>query len=110
LSLAKVEPEIMEEARTDATGELDRTTLEALAKVPKEDEKALAKNAERGVVREGGGSRDAAIEAVQPTQTGQAGAGRNAAVRRRKRHGRVMFRKREATNEKVAEVLSRAAV
>jgi ParB family chromosome partitioning protein len=111
LSLAKVDPDIMEEARTDATGKLNRTTLEALAKVPKEDQKTLVKK-----VREGALSAKAVDREARRLKQRSQGkrVGRAPGATRRFVVGsatvEVMFRKREATNEEVAEVLSRAAV
>lgn len=111
LSLANVDPDIMEEARSDTSGKLGRTTLEALAKVSKDDQKVLAKK-----VREGSLSAKAVDrEARRLKKRGQGNrVGRAPGLTRRFVVGsatvEVTFRKREATSEEVADVLRRAAM
>jgi ParB family chromosome partitioning protein len=111
LSLGNVNPDIMEEARTDTSGKFGRTTLEALAHVSEDDQHVLTKK-----VREGSLSAKAVErEARRMKKRGQGKrVGRSPGATRRFVVGsatvEVTFRKREATNEEVAEVLQRAAV
>ena len=99
----------MKEARSDATGRFNRTTLEALAQVSADDQEVLA-----GKVRDGSlSAKQVDREARRLKQKGQGKrVGRAPGATRRFVVGsatvEVMFRKKEATNEEVAEVLQRA--
>jgi ParB family chromosome partitioning protein len=110
LSLGKVNPDIMEEARTDTTGKFGRTTLEALAQVSDDEQQILA-----GKVREGSlSAKEVEREARRLKLRGQGKqVGRSPGLTRRFVVGsatvEVTFRKREATNAEVVEVLERAA-
>lgn len=111
LSLGKVDPDIMEEARNDTTGKFGRTTLEALAKVPGDDQHALAAKVRRGSLSAKGVDQEAR-RLKKRSQGKRVGRGPGATWRFIVGSAtvQVTFRKREATHEEVAEVLSRATV
>jgi len=110
LSLGKVDPDIMKEARTDASGKFGRTTLEALAKVSPDDQKVLAHKVRAGSLSAKEVEREA--RRIKNRSQGKR-VGRAPGITRRFVVGgatvAVTFRKRAATNEEVADVLRRAA-
>jgi ParB family chromosome partitioning protein len=111
LSLGKVNPDIMAEARADTTGKFGRTTLEALAQVSDDQQQNLADK-----VREGSLSAkevERAARRLKRQALGQRVARAPGATRRYvvgSATVEVTFRKRDATNSEVVEVLERAAV
>jgi ParB family chromosome partitioning protein len=111
LSLGKVNPDIMEEARANTSGKFGRTTLEALAQVSSDDQKVLADKVRQGSLS----AKQVEREARRLKQRSQGKRAPQApGVTRRFVIGsatvEVRFRKREATSKEVTEVLRRAVV
>lgn len=110
LSLGKVNPEILAEARQDTTGKFGRTTLEALAQVSPAEQEVLVEKVRDGSLS----AKQVEREARRLKQRGIGKpVGRAPGTKRRFAVGNatveVTFRKREASREEVAEVLRRAA-
>lgn len=110
LSLGKVNPEILEEARVDSSGKFGRTTLEALAQVPFDTQQVLADKVRDGALSAKQVEREA--RRLKRQALGQR-VNRAAGATRRYVVGsatvEVSFRRREATTVEVVAALERAA-
>jgi ParB family chromosome partitioning protein len=110
LSLAKVKKDILTEAKADKAGTFTRTTLEALAKVPHDEQERLAAEVRAGSLT----SKEAEREAtrIKKRLMGKR-VGRGPGAVRHFVVGtalvEVKFRKKDATAEDVAAILRRAA-